>query len=211
MNRPVILSIAGSDSGGGAGIQADLRVFSRLGTFGTTALTAITAQNLGGVTDVAAVPASNVAAQIEAVLSGFPVRAVKTGMLWSAEIVRIVAAAGASGRVPYWVVDPVMVASSGARLLREDAVAAYRELLAPHATVVTPNLDEAAVLLEIEHIGPEDMAEAARALTARLRCPVLLKGGHLEGDPVDVLVAGGELTSWKHPRLAGVNTHGTGC
>jgi hydroxymethylpyrimidine/phosphomethylpyrimidine kinase len=215
MTRPVALSIAGSDSGGGAGIQADLRTFSRLGTFGTTAITAITAQNLGGVTDVHGVPVATVQAQIAAVFEGFSVQAVKTGMLWSAEIVRAVAGARRAGPFAYWVVDPVMVATSGSRLLREDAVAAYREELIPGATLVTPNLDEAAVLLGVSRIGRDEMQSTACELVTRLGAAVLLKGGHLDGDPVDVLAVGPnpnqDVTCWSRPRITGVNTHGTGC
>lgn len=206
---PVALSIAGSDSGGGAGIQADLRVFSRLGVFGTTVVSALTAQNLEGVTAVHAPPASFVAAELEAVLAGFPVAAAKTGMLWSREIIERVAALLAPRRLAL-VVDPVMVATSGARLLEAEAVAAYRRTLLPLATLVTPNLDEAAVLLGRELAGaPPD--ELARALEDRLGCPVLLKGGHLAGDPVDTLCARGTLTRWAHRRLLGVNSHGSGC
>lgn len=211
MTRPVVLSVAGSDSGGGAGIQADLRAFSRLGTFGTTAITAITAQNLSGVTDVHGVPVATVRAQIEAVLAGFDVRAAKTGMLWSAEIVSTVARIRQQGRVRHWVVDPVMVATSGARLLKEDAIAAYKRELLPGASLATPNLDEAAVLLERGPIERGEIDAVARELERSLGCAVLLKGGHLQGDPVDLLCVGGQLTRWAHPRLAVVNTHGTGC
>jgi hydroxymethylpyrimidine/phosphomethylpyrimidine kinase len=211
MTRPVALSVAGSDSGGGAGIQADLRTFSRLDTFGTTAITAITAQNLAGVTDVHGVPVTTVRAQLDAVIDGFAPKAAKTGMLWSAEIVRTVAEVRRQGRIAHWVVDPVMVATSGARLLREDAIAAYRTDLLPGATLATPNLDEAAVLLERERLGRADLDAAAHELERRLGCAVLLKGGHLEGDPVDLLCAGGRVTRWSHPRLLQVNTHGTGC
>lgn len=209
-HRSVALSIAGSDSGGGAGIQADLRTFSRLGVFGTTAITAVTAQNLDGVRAVAGVPADVVAAQIAAVLEGFEVGALKTGMLWSAEIIERVAAAVAAGGIAA-VVDPVMVATSGARLLQEDAVAAYRDVLAPVCAVLTPNLDEAAVLLERGRIDAAQVDEAARELGERLGCSVLLKGGHLSGDPVDVLWHDGQWTRWGHERVAGVDTHGSGC
>jgi hydroxymethylpyrimidine/phosphomethylpyrimidine kinase len=211
MIRPVVLSIAGSDSGGGAGIQADLRAFSRLGAFGTTAITAITAQNLAGVSDVHGVPVATVRAQIEAVLTGFDVRAAKTGMLWSAEIVSAVAEVRRQGRVPHWVVDPVMVATSGARLLKEDAIAAYKRELLPGATLATPNLDEAAVLLERGAIERVEVDAVARELERRLGCAVLLKGGHLQGDPVDLLCVAGHITRWSHARLGAVNTHGTGC
>lgn len=211
MTRPAVLSIAGSDSGGGAGVQADLRVFSRLGTFGTTALTALTAQNLQGVHDVCPVPKDHVVAQIEAVLGGFSVVAVKTGMLWSAEIVESVAAIRANSDVAHWVVDPVMVATSGGALLQQDAIDAYQRLLLPAATLITPNLDEAAVLLDWDRIGRDDMDRAARALEARFGSAVLLKGGHLEGDPVDLLVDGDAQQRWSHSRRHAVNTHGSGC
>ncbi|ACY14963.1 bifunctional hydroxymethylpyrimidine kinase/phosphomethylpyrimidine kinase [Haliangium ochraceum] len=208
--RPVALSIAGSDSGGGAGIQADLRTFSRLGVFGTTAITAVTAQNLDGVQAVTGISVELVAAQMEAVFTGFEVGALKTGMLWSAELVERVAAM-IDARGVAAVVDPVMVATSGARLLQEDAVARYRERLIPGCTLVTPNLDEAAVLLERGPIAAAELDQVARALGQRFGCAVLLKGGHLEGDPVDVLWHRGGWTRWRHERIRGVNTHGSGC
>lgn len=204
------LTIAGSDSGCGAGIQADLRVFQRLGVFGTTAVTAITAQNLDGVSDVLGLPASLVRAQIDAVLGGFPVAALKTGMLWSREIVELVAGVAGQIAAPV-VVDPVMVATSGARLLDEGAVAAYRDALLPRAALATPNLDEAAVLLERRAVAREDMFSVAARLHERFGCPVLLKGGHLEGEPVDVLCHDAGAIAWAHARVEGVNTHGTGC
>ncbi len=204
------LTVAGSDSGGGAGIQADLRTFARLGSFGTCAITAITAQNLSGVRDVSGVAPSTVRAQIEAVAQGFPVRGVKTGMLWSAAIVEEVAALVAAGTVPAPVVDPVMVATSGARLLEPDAVAAYEASLFPRARLITPNLDEAALLLGAA-IGAGELEEAARALGARYGRPVLLKGGHADGDPVDVLYAGDRVIVHRNARIAEVNTHGSGC
>jgi len=211
MPRPVALSIAGSDSGGGAGIQADLRVFSRLKVFGTTVITAVTAQNLSGVDDVAGIPALSVRRQLQAVLSGFPVAAMKTGMLWNAEIVAAVAElAGRSGRPPL-VVDPVMVATSGGLLLREDAVSSYRELLLPRATLVTPNLDEAAVLLGHSITHASELEEAAASLSRQLGCAVLLKGGHLPGDPVDLLWCAGKPHRFEHPRIGGLTSHGTGC
>jgi len=208
--RPVALTVAGSDSGGGAGIQADLRTFACLGVFGTSAVTAVTAQNLAGVRDVVAIPPASVRAQIEAVVEGFPLRAVKTGMLWSAAIVEEVAALVAAGALPAPVVDPVMVATSGARLLEADAVAAYESLLFPRARVITPNLDEAALLLG-GVIAADGLETAARALADRYACPVLLKGGHAVGDPVDVLCLQGHIHVHRNERVAGVNTHGSGC
>jgi hydroxymethylpyrimidine kinase/phosphomethylpyrimidine kinase len=215
-NRPVALSIAGSDSGGGAGIQADLRVMSRIGVFGTTAITAVTAQNLAGVSAVAALPVADIVAQIDAVCAtaesgGFGVRYAKSGMLWSADIIVAVADAVRRHQLSL-VVDPVMVATSGARLLEQSAVVAYREALLPNALLVTPNLDEALVLLEREDpIASGEMADVAAALAGRLGCPVLLKGGHLDGRPNDVLWDGSEAHRFVHARVADVNSHGSGC
>ncbi len=210
--RPVALSIAGSDSGGGAGIQADLRTFTALGAFGTSVITCVTAQNLAGVRSVFALPAAEVGKQIEAVLDGFPVAGVKTGMLFSREIIDVVAVVAGRPGFPPLVVDPVMVATSGARLLEEDAVDAYRERLTPRAAVVTPNLDEARVLLGRAVGAADAMPDAARELADRLGCPVLLKGGHLDGDlVVDVLWDGRKSHWWEGERIAGVTTHGTGC
>ncbi len=209
-HRPVALSVAGSDSGGGAGIQADLRVFHRLGVFGTTAITAITAQNLAGVRDVAGLDAAQVGAQIAAVTEGFALRAAKTGMLWSERIVHAVASALGAAAVPI-VVDPVMVATSGARLLDLRAIAAYGAHLLPRASLITPNLDEAAVLLAVENVAPDQMRAAADALFQRFGVPVLLKGGHLRGDPIDVLRQASGFVAWRHRRIAAVNTHGSGC
>lgn len=208
--RPLALTIAGSDSGAGAGIQADLRTFTRLGCFGATVITAVTAQNLDGVREVTGLPAASVRAQAEAVAEGFTVRAVKTGMLWSADIVEAVAALVAAGVLPPPVVDPVMVATSGARLLEPDAVAAYEHRLLPLARLVTPNLDEAALLLG-RRIERDGMEQAARTLHARHGCPVLLKGGHLAGDPLDLLVAGDAVHRFQGARVERVNTHGSGC
>jgi len=212
---PAALSIAGSDSGGGAGIQADLLSFAAQGVYGTTALTCVTAQNPDGVAAVHPCPPDVVAAQIRQVLAYYPVRAAKTGMLFSEAIIRATAAElGARNSLPL-VVDPVMVASSGARLLQEEAIRALVEDLIPLATVVTPNLDEAEILLGRRPRGTElgrmaDAAELARALGAS----VLLKGGHGEGDElVDLLVdAGGRVVATRRaPRLGDVDTHGSGC
>jgi hydroxymethylpyrimidine/phosphomethylpyrimidine kinase len=208
--RAVALTIAGSDSGGGAGIQADLRVFARLGVFGTSVITAVTAQNLSGVRGVTGIPADMVLAQAEAVAEGFAPRAVKTGMLWSAASVQTVAALVARQQLPAPVVDPVMVSSSGARLLEAGAVAAYERELFPRACVITPNLDEAALLLG-HAIARDGMHEAVRALAARYRCPVLLKGGHLDGEPMDLLCTGSDVRAFENTRVPQVNTHGSGC
>jgi len=208
----VALSIAGSDSGGGAGVQMDLRTMQRLGAFATTAVAAVTAQNLEGVTEVALTTASLLGAQIDAVLTGFPVAAIKTGMLGSAALVGVVADRLRDTAAPL-VIDPVMVATSGARLFGDDPTEAYAALW-PRAALVTPNLDEAAVLLGMPAgaaIVRADLDEAANALAERLQCAVLLKGGHLDGPPRDTLVADGKTIAWEHDRINGANTHGSGC
>lgn len=208
VDRPVALSIAGSDSGGGAGVQMDLRTMHRLGVFGTTAISAITAQNLGGVTEVAGTAPALLAAQIDAVVTGFRPAAIKAGMLWSAALIEVVVDRLPSGRVPL-VVDPVMIATSGTRLLDDTAVDAYAALL-KQATVVTPNLDEAPVLLGSSmDFGRLD--DCAQRLFEHLGCAVLLKGGHCDGDPIDTLVTADGVMQWRHARVQGVNTHGSGC
>lgn len=209
--RPVALTIAGSDSGGGAGIQADLLTFSRLGVHGTTAITCVTAQNLKGVNDVVALAPAAVQQQIEAVLDGFHPGAVKTGMLYSRELIECVSRVVSRPGFPPLVVDPVMVATSGGRLLREDAVQGYVDLLFPWAALATPNLDEAEVLLGKRTRTADEMPDHARALSEMIHCPVFLKGGHLDGAPVDVLWDGRKLHFWEGERLSGFIPHGTGC
>lgn len=209
---PVVLVIAGSDSGGGAGIQADVRSFAAHRVFPTTAITAVTAQNTRGVASVHVVPPEVVAAQIDAVLSDFTIRATKTGMLATAAIVDVVASRAAAGRLTNLVVDPVMVSASGDRLLEADAERAYRELLFPSAAVVTPNLREASVLVGRDLSTVADMGKAARELAADGPAAVLVKGGHLAGDiAVDVLWDGAQLHELAAPRVATANVHGTGC
>ncbi|HZO28328.1 MAG TPA: bifunctional hydroxymethylpyrimidine kinase/phosphomethylpyrimidine kinase [Chloroflexota bacterium] len=205
------LTIAGSDSGGGAGIQADLKTFAALGVFGTSALTAITAQNTLGVTAVHEIPPEIVAAQIDAVLTDIGADAVKTGMISSSEIIRVVAAKVREHGISTLVVDPVMVATSGDRLLREDAVEALRTDLLPLATVATPNLPEAAVLIGREVSSLEGMREAARAIVDLGVRSVVVKGGHLDGDAVDVFYDGSTFTELPARRIATTSTHGTGC
>ena len=202
------LTIAGSDSGGGAGIQADLKTFAAYGVWGTSAIAAVTAQNPGGVAGVWSLSPDAVAAQVRAVFEGFSVGAVKTGMLAEAGVIHAVAAALPPG-VPL-VVDPVMVATSGARLLAEDAVDALVADLIPRAAVVTPNLPEAGVLAGFPVEGPDGMREAGRAILAMGAGAVVVKGGHLPGDPTDILIdAKGEvvLSGLRHP----YTVHGTGC
>ena len=212
---PVALTIAGSDSGGGAGVQADLKAFAAHGVFGTSALTALTAQNTTGVTGVHAVPADFVVLQVEAVLTDLPVAAVKTGMLATAAVVAAVAGLAAAGRLPGRVVDPVMVASSGARLLEQEAERAYVDLLLPHARVLTPNLLEAQVLLGAEIRTLAEQQEAARALGALGPRVVVVKGGHAVtgtgDDAVDVVWDGAAISELRRPRQPGGNDHGTGC
>ncbi len=210
--RPRALTIAGSDSGGGAGIQADLKTFAAFGVYGASAITAVTAQNTLGVRAIHEVPAAVVAAQIDAVLEDIGADAVKTGMLSSAEIIATVADRLRAHAVAAVVVDPVMVAKSGDRLLREDAVQALRELLLPLATVVTPNAPEATVLSGIDVVDAPSAREAARLIHDLGPAVVIVKGGHLEGETSDDLVFDGvtfEILSGR--RVATRRTHGTGC
>lgn len=207
------LTIAGSDSGGGAGIQADLKTFAAFGVFGTSAITALTAQNTVAVTGVHVAPAAFVVAQIDAVVGDLGCDAVKTGMLATAEIVEAVAAAVARHGLPNVVVDPVMVAKSGDHLLAREAVDAVRRVLVPLATVVTPNVPEAEVLTGTPIRTLAEAVDAGRALVAAGARAVVVKGGHLDRDDiVDVLVdAAGAVTRIEGPRVPGVHTHGTGC
>jgi hydroxymethylpyrimidine/phosphomethylpyrimidine kinase len=206
------MTIAGSDSGGGAGIQADLKTFAALGVFGTSAVTAVTAQNTTAVLGVSVLDPAFVDLQIEAVLGDLPVAAVKTGMLASAATVAVVARRAAAGDLPRLVVDPVMVTSTGTPLLDDDAVAAYTGLLLPHAVVCTPNMREAALLASMEVTDVETMEIAARRLAEYGPGVVVVKGGHLRGDVApDIVVADGHLTVLDGPRVVSFNDHGTGC
>ena len=205
------MTIAGSDSGAGAGIQADLKTFAALGVYGTSVLTAITAQNTLGVTAVHEIPVEVVAAQIEAVVSDIGADAVKTGMLSSEDIIETVARELAHFRVDRLVVDPVMVAKSGDRLLREDAVDAMRRLLIPLATVVTPNIPEAETLAEMRIESPEDARRAAKKLVSMGARSAVVKGGHLTGPPMDLFYDGRDFREFSGPRIETKNTHGTGC
>ncbi len=211
MAVPKALTIAGSDSGGGAGIQADLKTFSAFRVFGMSALTAVTAQNSLGVTGVFNLPPEFVAAQIDAVLGDFGADAVKVGMLSTAPIIGAVAERlRAHGAGPV-VLDPVMIAKSGDLLLQADARAALVKEMLSLALVVTPNLHEAAVLAGISVATEADMEEAARRIFALGARYVLVKGGHLEDQATDILWNGRELTRFTGPRLASTSTHGTGC
>lgn len=209
---PVALSIAGSDSGGGAGIQADLKTFQAFGVFGTTAVTAITVQNTLGVTGVHAIPLATVRAQVAAVAEDLHPAACKTGMLATRELVQTVAAAIREHDLPHFVLDPVMVATSGDRLLDENAVDAVLTELVPLAALVTPNLDEATILAGFEVRDVDDMHRAAAALVAAGAGAALVKGGHLHGgELVDVLHTGTAQQEFTRRRLDTRNTHGTGC
>ena len=210
--RPRALTIAGSDSGGGAGIQADLKTFAAFGVYGASAITAVTAQNTLGVRAIHEVPADVVAAQIDAVLDDIGADAAKTGMLSSASIIEAVADRLRAHSFAPLVVDPVMVAKSGDALLRPEAVQALIELLLPLAAVVTPNAPEATVLSGVEVRDAESAREAARRIHGLGPAMVIVKGGHLEGDRSDDLVFDGrsfEILSGR--RIKTPHTHGTGC
>ena len=207
----VALTIAGSDSGGGAGIQADLRTFAAHGLHGACAITAVTAQNTVAVVDYVALEPRMVVAQIDAVASDMPVAAVKTGMLANRAIVEAVAEAVGRLRLPHVVVDPVIVAKSGDRLLDSAAEAAYRERLFALAEVVTPNLPETEALLARPVRTLEAMKQAACDLHALGPRAVVVKGGHLQGHPVDVFFDGQRIEELRAPRIDTRNTHGTGC
>ncbi len=234
---PVALTIAGSDSGGGAGIQADLVTFAALGVHGASVITALTAQNTVGVTGVHVPPVEFLMAQLDAVLDDLPVAAVKTGMLATAEVVKAVGLATAAGRLPHLVVDPVLVSSTGARLLDPGAERAYVEALFPHALVITPNAREAAALVGSTVATAADAREAARELARLGPRWVVVKGGHQVDDDeaaapaapaapgegpagragsveaVDIVyeAATGQVTELRRPRVPTRNDHGTGC
>jgi len=208
----IALTIAGSDSGGGAGIQADLKTFHAFGVFGTSAITAVTAQNTIGVNAVHVLPDDIVRAQIRAVANDLPPAACKTGMLATSGLVAVVADAIVEGRLGNVVVDPVMVATSGDRLLDDAAARTIVERLLPACTLVTPNLHEASILTGMEVATPADMIAAGRSLVAMGASAVLVKGGHLEGDEViDILVDRRKSRQWRRPRQPTRHTHGTGC
>lgn len=208
-----VLTIAGSDSGGGAGIQADLKTFAALGCYGTSAITALTAQNTVGVQGIHAVPAEFLKAQIQSVLDDIGVDAVKIGMLHAPGIVEVVAWAIDHYKLTNVVLDPVMVATSGDRLIASETVQVLVQELFPRVSVITPNLDEAALLLGRDIPNAEALDTAAQDLLAMGARAVLLKGGHLAGDDVvDLLVdASGPLQRLASRRIASRNVHGTGC
>jgi len=214
---PVTLTIAGSDSSAGAGIQADLKTFSALGVYGLTAVTCVVAEIPGKVSRIEQVSARMVRDQIEVLEKNFQIGAIKTGLLCSAEIVSAVAKAirgieSLRGRRIPLVIDPVMIASSGERLLEAAAIDAYTDQLFPLATLITPNLDEAALLIGTEIKDREQMEKATKALARKYRTAILLKGGHLRGDnAVDLLFHKNKLTEFSARFVRGVATHGTGC
>ncbi|MGH3738224.1 MAG: bifunctional hydroxymethylpyrimidine kinase/phosphomethylpyrimidine kinase [Micromonosporaceae bacterium] len=218
MTPRVAMTIAGSDSGGGAGIQADLKAFAALGVFGTSAITAVTAQNTRGVVGFIALASGFVDEQIGAVLADLPVRAVKTGMLASTEILQVVTDRAAAGELPHLVVDPVLVASSGDKLALGGVGEAYPKLFA-HAAVITPNLREASLLLGRRLSTVDDMVAAAGELAQTGAGAVVIKGGHLEGEvdgegrplAVDVVWHGGAVDRLTAPWVDTRNNHGTGC
>ncbi|HKC08848.1 MAG TPA: bifunctional hydroxymethylpyrimidine kinase/phosphomethylpyrimidine kinase [Methylomirabilota bacterium] len=208
---PKALTIAGSDSGGGAGIQADLKTFSAFRVFGMSVITAVTAQNSLGVQGVENLPPAFVARQLRSVLEDFGADAAKCGMLSTAPIIEAVATELAGQRIEKLVVDPVMVAKSGDQLLQPEARAALADRILPLALLVTPNLPEAEVLAGIRVAEPEDMEEAARRIHLMGPRYVLVKGGHLKGDATDLLWNGRDFTRFSTPRIDSQNTHGTGC
>jgi hydroxymethylpyrimidine/phosphomethylpyrimidine kinase len=209
---PRAITIAGSDSGGGAGIQADLKTFALLGVWGTSAITSVTVQNTRGVTDVSDVPADIVAAQIHSVVSDIGVDAGKTGMLSTRAIIAAVAGAADEVGLPNLVVDPVFVSKHGHALLRDDAVDALRTLIVPKATVVTPNLPEASGLAGFDVERREDMAKAAEAILSLGAGAVVVKGGHLGDGSADDLYMDADTTEWiTGERIDTPHTHGTGC
>jgi hydroxymethylpyrimidine/phosphomethylpyrimidine kinase len=214
---PIALTIAGSDSSAGAGVQADLKTFAALGVYGLTAVTCIVAEIPGRVSRIQAVRAGMVREQIAVLLKNFQIEAIKTGLLCSAQIVCVAAETiqqshrTLARRVPL-VVDPVIIATSGDRLLDPAAIDAYKNELFPLATLITPNLDEAGLLLRTRINRRQQMGKAAKALARRFRTSILLKGGHLQGDQaIDLLFHKGRLTEFSAPFVRHVATHGTGC
>ena len=206
-----VLTIAGSDSSGGAGIQADLKTMTMLGCFGMSAITALTAQNTTGVREICPVPAAFLEQQIAAVCEDIPPLAVKIGMVYDIPQIHAIAAAVRKYRLPHVVVDPVMVATSGDALLRSQAQTALTQELFPLAEVITPNLPEARQLTGMEITSPAEMEQAAGTLAERYRTAVLLKGGHRVNDANDLLYDGREYTWFEGKRIDTANTHGTGC
>jgi hydroxymethylpyrimidine/phosphomethylpyrimidine kinase len=210
VQQSVALSIAGSDPSGGAGIQADLKTFHQFGLYGEAAITLLTVQNTRAVTRVEFLDADLVEQQVRAVLDDIPAAAIKTGALGHAAVVLRIAALAPLFRCPL-VVDPILLSTGGAPLLAEEARTALLEHLLPRATLITPNLQEAAALTGLRVNDVESMREAARRLSERTGAAVLVKGGHLEGDAVDILWDGVAFREYRAPRVETIHTHGTGC
>ena len=211
MKMHTALTIAGSDSSGGAGIQADLKTMTAHGVYGMSALTALTAQNTTGVTDILAVPPAFLAAQLDAVFTDILPDAVKIGMVADAALIRVIAEKLDEYHARNIVVDPVMVATSGARLISEDAVEALVSLLLPRATIITPNIPEAEVLADMAITDRKGMTAAAARIYERAHTAVLMKGGHRVDDANDLLVDGAGARWFEGRRIPTTNTHGTGC
>lgn len=209
----VVLTIAGSDSGGGAGIQADLKTFSAFKVYGTSAITCVTAQNPGSVTGIEPVSVELIQKQIDQILEFFNVKAIKTGMLYSTEIINTVIHSLDNIKIPL-IIDPVMVATSGKKLLQDDAIEILKSDLLPKAMLVTPNLDEMTILLDGYGIHDmESMKKAVYLFYEIYSVPVLLKGGHLQNstEAIDILFDGRNMSEFRNEFISGVNTHGTGC
>ncbi len=209
---PVILTVAGSDCSSGAGLQTDLKTAHNLGVYALTAVTCVVSEIPGQVRGIQEIETGLVADQVRLCLSSFPVKAIKTGMLYSPPIVNVLAAELYEWKLPL-VVDPVMIATAGTPLMRKEAIEVYESELFPLATLLTPNLDEAAALLDGAPItSPDQLKDAASEMVYRYKCAVLLKGGHLDGVCRDVLIdSEGKTYEWARPKLQGVYTHGTGC
>lgn len=211
LKHAVALTVAGSDSGGGAGIQADLKAFAACGVYGASVVTAVTAQNLEGVRAIQAIAPETVEAQLRAVLEGYPVKAAKTGMLFRRETIEVVAAVlGGCPRLPL-VVDPVIAATSGARLIKPRAVRLLCDELFPLAALVTPNLPEAEILCARRIVSLDDLRDAGETLYRRFGVPFLMKGGHLPGDAIDLLIDRRGMRAYAAAAVRGVNSHGSGC
>ncbi len=207
----VALTIAGSDSGGGAGIQADLKTFSALGVYGASVITAITAQNLDGVTGIQAIDPEIVGKQMLAVFTGFPVKAVKTGMLFSSDIIKVVAGLFSQYRSTQLVIDPVFAATSGSKLIQDSAIEALTEELFPFAALITPNIPEAEFLSGDKITSRGDLQAVAEKLYGKYGYPILAKGGHLDDSADDILVDGRGVEVFSSGSIKGVNNHGSGC
>jgi hydroxymethylpyrimidine/phosphomethylpyrimidine kinase len=208
------LTIAGSDSGGGAGIQADLKTFSAFGVFGTSVITAVTAQNLKGVFAIQPIDPEVVQKQLMAVLEGFPIKAIKTGMLFSAEIIAIIADTLANpqyAHIPI-IIDPVFAATSGGKLIKDEAIRVLTGKLFPKAALITPNMPETEILLDQHLETPGHLEQAAIELFTRFNVPVLMKGGHLNsGQAIDIFFDGKNMKKFESAFVLGINNHGSGC